>query len=469
MSSSKFRIHPHWSWSDTVHRCTDTVVIALGLVVAQWSGAAERSDHALAAGAACVVIYYLIAEMTGLFRSWRGVATERELSCTLVTWVTTLPAAMVVGFAFGYESQMSRTVAILWFSVTAVSLIVVRIAIRMLLYTLRAKGVNTRKYAVVGVNELGFQLARNIRQSPELGLKLAGFFDDRTADRLPRLPKDLGKRLGTLAELVEQARGGRIDNVYIAFPMRAEGRIKNVLAALSDTTASVYVVPDFFVFELLHSRWTNIGGLPAVSVFENPFYGVDGLVKRVADLALASLFLATAAVPMMVVAAAIKLTSRGPVFFRQTRYGLDGRPIKVWKFRTMTVCEDGDNIRQATKNDTRVTRLGAVLRRTSLDELPQLFNVLDGSMSLVGPRPHASQHNEGYRKVIKGYMLRHKVKPGITGLAQVNGWRGETDTLDKMQKRVEFDHQYIREWSPWLDVRILVRTIFTVFSKQNAY
>ena len=318
------------------------------------------------------------------------------------------------------------------------------------------------------MNELGFQLARNIRRSPELGLKLAGFFDDRTADRLPRLPKDLGKRLGTIADLVEQARAGK--STTFTSPFRcAEGRIKNVLAALSDTTASVYVVPDFFVFELLHSRWTNIGGLPAVSVFENPFYGVDGLVKRLADLALASLFLTLAAVPMMVVAAAIKLTSRGPVFFRQTRYGLDGRPIKVWKFRTMTVCEDGDDIRQATKNDTRVTRLGAVLRRTSLDELPQLFNVLDGSMSLVGPRPHASQHNEGYRKVIKGYMLRHKVKPGITGLAQVNGWRGETDTLDKMQKRVEFDHQYIREWSPWLDVKILVRTVFTVFSKQNAY
>jgi putative colanic acid biosynthesis UDP-glucose lipid carrier transferase len=469
MSSPKFRIHPHWSWSDAVHRCTDTAVIAFGLLVAQWSAGAPRSDRLIAAGAACVVIYYLVAEMTGLFRSWRGVATERELSCALITWIATLPTAMVLAFAFGYESHLARKAVFLWFTLTAVGLVGARMAIRTMLYTLRSKGINTRKYAVVGLNDLGFQLARNIRQSPELGLELAGFFDDRTPDRLPRLPKDLGKRLGSIGDLVEQARAGRIDNVYIAFPMRAEGRIKNVLAALSDTTASVYVVPDFFVFELLHSRWTNIGGLPAVSVFENPFYGVDGLVKRMADLLFASLFLVVAAMPMLLIAIAIRCTSRGPVFFRQTRYGLDGRPIKVWKFRTMSVCEDGDNVRQATKNDSRVTRLGAVLRRTSLDELPQLFNVLDGSMSLVGPRPHASQQNEGYRKVIKGYMLRHKVKPGITGLAQVNGWRGETDTLDKMQKRVEFDHQYIREWSPWLDVKILVKTVFTVFSKQNAY
>jgi putative colanic acid biosynthesis UDP-glucose lipid carrier transferase len=257
--------------------------------------------------------------------------------------------------------------------------------------------------------------------------------------------------------------------VYVTFPMRAEKRIKNVLARLGDTTASVYVVPDFFVFELLHSRWTNIGGLPAVSVFENPFYGVDGWIKRAVDLVLSSVLLAALAVPMALIALAIKLTSAGPVFFRQKRYGLDGREILVWKFRSMTVCENGPVVSQAKRGDARVTRLGAVLRRTSLDELPQLFNVIGGSMSLVGPRPHASAHNEAFRKSIQGYMLRHKVKPGITGLAQVSGARGETDTLDKMQRRVALDHQYIREWSPWLDVKILFKTVFAVMSRENAY
>jgi putative colanic acid biosynthesis UDP-glucose lipid carrier transferase len=251
--------------------------------------------------------------------------------------------------------------------------------------------------------------------------------------------------------------------------MRAEKRIKHVLSLLSDTTASVYVVPDFFVFELLHSRWTSIGGLPAVSVFEHPFYGVDGAIKRMLDVVLGTIFLLLAALPMLAIAVAIKLTSRGPVFFRQKRYGMDGRHVHVWKFRSMTVQENGDKVTQATKNDARVTPLGAFLRKSSLDEVPQLFNVLEGSMSLVGPRPHANAHNEEYRKMIQGYMLRHKVKPGITGLAQVRGWRGETDTLYKMQKRVECDHQYIRDWSPWLDLKILFLTVFTVLSRKNAY
>src|SRR5205823_12262165 len=288
-------------------------------------------------------------------------------------------------------------------------------------------------------------------------------------ERSPELPPGLKQRIGNIDDLVADARAGFIDRVYITFPMRAEERIRGVLAKLADTTASVYIVPDFFVFQMLHSRWTDIGGLPAVSVFENPLYGVDGLAKRVFDLVAAGWLFILLAVPMLIVAVAIKLTSRGPVFFRQRRYGLDGREILVWKFRTMTVCEDGARVMQATKTDARVTPLGAVLRRTSIDELPQLFNVLGGSMSLVGPRPHAAAHNEQYRKMIQGYMLRHKVKPGITGLAQVRGWRGETDTLEKMEKRVECDHEYIREWSLWLDVKILFRTIFVVLAKQNAY
>jgi len=201
----------------------------------------------------------------------------------------------------------------------------------------------------------------------------------------------------------------------------------------------------------------------------NPLYGIDGLAKRSADLLLGSIGLAAAAVPMLVIAAAIKLTSPGPVFFRQRRYGLDGREIQVWKFRSMTCCDNGDDVRQATREDARVTRVGGILRRTSLDELPQLFNVIEGTMSLVGPRPHASVHNEQYRSLIDGYMLRHKVKPGITGLAQVNGFRGETETLEKMERRVACDHQYIREWSFWMDLRILARTLAVVLAQRNAY
>jgi putative colanic acid biosynthesis UDP-glucose lipid carrier transferase len=348
-------------------------------------------------------------------------------------------------------------------------LIVARVLARKFQYWLRGRGYNTRGFAVCGVNDLGIALARNIEYSPEMGLKLTGFYDDRPDDRTSELPPDLGAKVGNIGELVKHAREGDVDIIYITFPMRAEDRIRGVLDAFGDTTASVYIAPDFFVFELLHARWTNIGGLPVVSVFENPLYGVDGLLKRTADLVLGTAALAVLAVPMLVIAAAIKLTSPGPVFFRQKRYGLDGEEILVWKFRSMRTCDNGPVVKQATKDDDRVTPIGQILRRTSLDELPQLFNVLAGSMSLVGPRPHASAHNEQYRAQIGGYMLRHKVKPGITGLAQVLGFRGETETLEKMEQRVECDHQYIREWSLGMDVKILLRTCWIVLSGKNAY
>jgi putative colanic acid biosynthesis UDP-glucose lipid carrier transferase len=265
------------------------------------------------------------------------------------------------------------------------------------------------------------------------------------------------------------AQKGRVDLVYITLPLRAEERMQELIDALADTTASVYVVPDIFVFDLLHARWVNLGGIPTVSVFENPFFGVDGWIKRLADLMFGSLLLLLCALPMAIVAVGVKFSSPGPVLFKQRRYGLDGREIAVWKFRTMTVCEDGTDIRQATKDDARVTYFGAFLRRTSLDELPQLVNVLQGRMSIVGPRPHAIVHNEQYRKLIRGYMLRHKVKPGITGWAQVHGWRGETDTLEKMQKRLEYDLEYIRNWSLWLDLKVIFFTVWKGFSGKDVY
>ncbi|ELZ7674439.1 exopolysaccharide biosynthesis polyprenyl glycosylphosphotransferase, partial [Klebsiella pneumoniae] len=219
----------------------------------------------------------------------------------------------------------------------------------------------------------------------------------------------------------------------------------------------------------LQSRTEEINGVPVVPLFDTPLNGINMVFKRVEDVFFSIIILFLISPVLAVIALLIKLTSPGPILFKQIRYGMDGKAIKVWKFRSMKVMENDDRVIQATKNDTRVTKVGGFLRKTSLDELPQFINVLFGSMSIVGPRPHAVAHNEQYRKLIQGYMLRHKVKPGITGLAQVNGWRGETDTLDKMEKRIEYDLEYIRTWNIVLDIKIIFLTVFKGFIGKTAY
>jgi len=209
--------------------------------------------------------------------------------------------------------------------------------------------------------------------------------------------------------------------------------------------------------------------MPVVAVCETPFTGINGIIKRATDLLLATLILILISPLLLIIAIGVKVTSPGPVIFKQRRYGLDGEEILVYKFRSMSVCEDGGQIQQAKKNDQRITPLGAFLRKSSLDELPQFINVLQGRMSIVGPRPHAVAHNEMYRKLINGYMVRHKVKPGITGWAQINGLRGETETLDKMKARIDFDLDYLRNWSPMLDLKIIVNTVGVVLKDQHAY
>lgn len=340
---------------------------------------------------------------------------------------------------------------------------------RLVLGLLRERNINNRKVAIAGASENGVHVAQMLLGSPWIGLRPVGFFDDREQAGSRPLPSPPIKVLGTLDDLVELARKGEIDLIYITLPLRAEERIRQLISKLSETTASVYVIPEFFVSDLMNLTWSNIGDLPAISVFETPFFGVDGWLKNAEDLILGSIILIIVFIPMVIISIGVKLSSPGPVFFRQTRYGLRGEKIDVWKFRTMNVCENGNEVKQVTRNDPRVTKFGSFLRKTSLDELPQFINVLQGSMSIVGPRPHAVAHNEQYRKIIDGYMLRHKVKPGITGLAQVNGWRGEIDSLDKMQKRIECDLAYMRNWSIWLDIRIIFRTIIKEFAGENAY
>ena len=338
---------------------------------------------------------------------------------------------------------------------------------RLLLLKFLDTGPSTRSVVIAGVNDLSRYLARQMSTDRQLGLVFKGFFDDRHPSRLG--VSSQGDVLGRLPDLCGYIKQKRIQLIYIALPMVQQSRIIKLLDDLRDTTASVYFVPDIFVFDLIQARVTQVNGIPVLAVCETPFHGVRGVLKRVSDLVLGSLILLAAAPVMLLIALAVKLSSPGPVLFTQRRYGLGGEEIVVYKFRSMSVCEDGDHVPQARRSDPRVTRLGAFLRRTSLDELPQFINVLQGRMSIVGPRPHAVAHNETYRRLIKGYMVRHKVKPGITGWAQVNGLRGETDSLDKMRSRIEYDLDYLRHWSLWLDLKIIWKTLSVVIRGRNAY
>jgi putative colanic acid biosynthesis UDP-glucose lipid carrier transferase len=322
----------------------------------------------------------------------------------------------------------------------------------------------TRRYIIVGVNEVGLELARRL---PAKGF--SGYFDFRSPDRVGPL-LDADQFAGHCRDLADYVRTHVVGLVYIALPLANVPRLSALINALRDTTASVYFVPDAFAFDLIQGRMAEVNGMPVLSVCDTPFHGTDAVLKRAMDVALGACALLLALPVITLIAAAVKLSSQGPVLFRQRRYGLNGQELRITKFSLITVCEDGLVVTQVTAQDHRVTRIGRFIRRTSLDELPQLFNVLQGTMSLVGPRPHAVAHNEKYRRLINGYMIRHKVRPGITGLAQVNGSRGETDTVEKMAARVRYDLDYLRNWSPWLDIRILIKSLRVVWSDyKNAY
>jgi putative colanic acid biosynthesis UDP-glucose lipid carrier transferase len=381
-------------------------------------------------------------------------------------WLVVSAALLLIAFAFKMTEVFSRRVILTWFAITPFVVLAAQAGLRRYTAFSALRGKILRSHIIVGANEAGASLARRLQAHPHLGL-FKGFFDDRDQGRLPELPQE--QLLGGMTDVVDYVRLNGVSSIYICLPMRPDERLTRLLDALKDTTASVYFVPDIFMFDLMQAQVCEIDGIPMLAVCETPFSGLNGVLKRASDIAFSSVLLLLLWPLLLAIAIGVRSTSPGPVLFRQRRYGMYGEAISVYKFRTMTVCEDGATVVQAQRNDSRVTPFGAFLRRTSLDELPQLFNVLLGSMSLVGPRPHAVSHNEEYRRIIDGYMLRHKVRPGITGWAQVNGYRGETDTVDKMQRRVEYDLDYLRNWSLGLDLVILMRTATLVWRDRNAY
>lgn len=434
-----------------------TILFSLAMVAAAYG---ERFDGAY------LILTLIVFSMT--FPGQLSLATNPKslLRDILTGWFLIVLILVFLGYATGYITAFPQDVLVTWLLLTPIALFVAHtVAPIVLPRLLAAEGY--RCAVIVGTSGLALKLAREFNGQPYHGVKLAGFFDDRSPARIGPIAE--GSLLGTIHGLPDYTRRHPIDSIYIALPMASQPRIMKLLDGLRDTTTSIYFVPDIFIADLIQARMDGIGNIPVMAVCETPFYGVNGMIKRLSDILLASLILILIAPIMLLIASLVKLSSPGPALFKQTRYGLDGKQFFVYKFRSMTVCEDGADIPQAKKGDSRVTRIGAVLRKTSLDELPQFINVLQGRMSVVGPRPHAVAHNETYRKLIKGYMVRHKVKPGITGWAQINGYRGETDTLEKMQKRIEYDLDYLRNWSLRLDLYIVFRTIFVVFGHKNAH
>lgn len=400
------------------------------------------------------------------YRTWRSgrmLAYARDI---FIGWCIIALILIFLGTLSGMAYYYRQNAVLAWFVVTPFALFASHLAAR----TLGADSGGdsaVRSVVIIGANDVGLKFASTIKNNPDLFMSVHGFFDDRGSGRCPQtLPCPV---LGKMTDIATFVREHHTRMIVISQPISAQPRIRRLLDELQDTTASVYFLPDIYIFDLMQARFDNVGGMPLIAICETPFTGWNSLVKRASDLILGILIQISLIPLMLIIAIAIKLTSPGPVIFRQRRYGLYGEEIVIYKFRSMTVAEDDDGVVQAKKNDTRVTRIGAFLRRNSLDELPQFINVLQGRMSIVGPRPHAVAHNEQYRKLIKGYMLRHKVKPGITGWAQVNGLRGETETLEKMQARIECDLEYLRHWSLWLDLWIILRTVKVVLRHENAY
>lgn len=385
----------------------------------------------------------------------------------LTRWLLVLGALLAIAYATKFTAFYSRRIVLTWAALTPALLVPTAIVLQEWMRRLLCNPEHARKTVFVGYNEASRALANQLRSSREYCMAVKGFFDDRAEGRLGLQGQE--RLLGRLAELPRWVKENGVEVIFIALPVGHLPRITDLLNDLRDTTASVYYAPDLLVYDLIQARTASINGIPVIAMCETPIYGYRGIVKRLTDIVGASLALLLLAPLLIAIALSVKATSPGPVIFKQRRYGLNGEEIIVYKFRTMRVTEDGAEITQASRGDPRITSAGRILRKYSLDELPQLVNVLQGRMSLVGPRPHAVAHNEMYRKLINGYMVRHKVLPGITGLAQVNGLRGETRSLDQMEARVRCDLEYLRNWSVGLDLRILARTALRVWNDREAF
>ncbi len=434
-----------------------TVLVYWGAMV--WDGNhMMRQDLTL-----CLLVFALTFPGTNRFRE-KLIEAGVDI---VVSWVQLLAILALFAFATRSLHLFDEDVIGFWIVATPIAQIAVVRAGQLVVRRRARDRANLRSAVIIGAGSLGVKVRRALSAGIVQRIDFAGFFDDRKDSRVDA--DAAARRVGGLKDAAPFIRENGIKDVFITLPLGSQPRIIELLEDLQGTTASIYFVPDVFGISIIQGRLLDMNGVPVVGICETPFTGTNALIKRISDIVLASIILALISPVMLAIAVGVKLSSPGPVIFKQRRNGLDGEEIVVYKFRSMRTMDDGAVIQQATKEDPRITKFGAFIRRTSLDELPQFVNVLQGRMSIVGPRPHAVAHNEQYRELIKAYMVRHKVKPGITGWAQVNGQRGETETIDKMQARIEYDLEYLRNWSLAFDLRIIARTLKVMFVDRNAY
>ena len=441
---------------------TDSVIIYYALVAVaavEHDGWTER-DFSL--GLLGLVAFGVVTSFGRLYRSWRLIRLRYELVEIAISLSIAFGAVgLIVTFSTNWgTTPPAHRLIVAWYGLALLSITVSRIVVRLSLRYYRAAGHDHRTAAFVGATSTSRELARIFRDHPWMGIEVVGIYDD--ASQQPAGADRADAAADCMEQLWTLVRENKISVVYITLPMEAARRTKQIIEELGDSTVSIYYCPMLNDFGLLNAQWDDIYGHPVVSVVASPFDGAKRYVKRIEDVVIALMVIPLILIPITVAALAIKLTSPGPVFYNQTRYGLGGRPFKIRKLRTMyTVDSDADFV-QAKKGDSRITKVGGILRRTSLDELPQFFNVLQGQMSVVGPRPAPVKYNETHRKIIYRYMMRHKIKPGITGLAQVNGCRGETESIEKTEERTNYDLEYMNAWSLWLDLRIMVKTVVLI-------
>lgn len=404
--------------------------------------------------AALLVVFF--TSYKAAYTSWRG-HYGFQLFGKLATAWTLAGASLLTILVFTHQGEFySRLWLGFWWLTGLTSTALSRLAVYGYLAYYRAKGHNRKKVVLVGERTSCNKVRKQLNEARWSGYEVV--------KRLCRhsTPQEIGK------ETIELGRN--VDEIWLAMPLTQGDKVKHILYELRNHTQNIRFIPDVSDLRLLNHKANQVAGMQMLDMSTSPLDGAAGILKRVEDFILGLAIFVLITPLLLLISALVKATSRGPVLFKQKRNGIDGKPIKVYKFRSMYVHkEKSGTVTQAKKNDSRITPLGRFLRRTSLDELPQFYNVLQGRMSIVGPRPHAIAHNEQYRELVESYMRRHKVKPGITGWAQVNGYRGETDTLEKMEKRVEYDLYYIDNWSIWLDLKIIIMTFFKGFLGNNAY